>query len=285
MITYGFDLDRFYDRIRDYFRFDYNKLSCCDVRPDPDESVFHLRNFRQEFNRNKNGQGYEELSPDQVAKDLFGHLKREETVVIEKRYADVDDKEVRPYVEALEKRGLTVRVLKNWQAPLHKYVRPHDHVFSLIRLKQEAHRAKRMGFEELGPVQAAAELFGHLEPGNKVAIVSRYADDPDVRLYVAALEKRGLAVRVISGSGLQDFCFLLSAEKEIVGVSISTFVFYAGILGNAKRVRVYSIDSPEKRQSGRFKDIFEHYDFEHPELKRRVVFSLHKPDPALDPDW
>lgn len=76
---------------------------------------------------------------------------------------------------------------------------------------------KKKGFKELSPNQTAADLFGHLKPGEKVAIVTRFSAK-QAKPYTDALEQRGLKVRVIEGqSGTEDFCFLMSAQKEIIG--------------------------------------------------------------------
>jgi hypothetical protein len=100
-------------------------------------------------------------------------------------------------------------------------------------------------FQESSPNQTASQLFGHLQPGEKVAITSRYLNDLTLD-YVRALEQRGLQGRVISNNqtGLEDFCFLKRAQKEMVGSSMSTFARWAAILGNAQRVQLYVTDAP-----------------------------------------
>jgi hypothetical protein len=50
--------------------------------------------------------GYEELSPNQTAHQLFRHLGRGDKVAITTRF---DASVARPYVEALENRGMKVR--------------------------------------------------------------------------------------------------------------------------------------------------------------------------------
>ena len=79
------------------------------------------------------------------------------------------------------------------------------------------------GYEELSPQRMAQELLGHLPAGSKVAIVSR--GEAYVDLYVKALRERSLQVRTTPSdhSGVQDFCFLLQAEREIVGTMRSTY--------------------------------------------------------------
>jgi hypothetical protein len=141
-----------------------------------------------------------------------------------------------------------------------------------------------MGLSELSPNKTATLLLGHLkqqEVGGaaaKVAITTRI-HNPRVQDYVHALEeleledttttettntntqeekgdvhrrrhRGGLKVRVVAGqSGVQDFCFLLSAEKELVGSVTSTYVRWAAILGKAKVAKLYLHDTHGLRKS------------------------------------
>ncbi|KAG7347928.1 hypothetical protein IV203_016633 [Nitzschia inconspicua] len=119
----------------------------------------------------------------------------------------------------------------------------------LSRRKDGVKRSTLPSFEEATPHQTAQVLFSHLKPGHKVAITSRFADDPVVFEYVHALEKQNFQVRVIDGGSnserqdFEDFCFLLHARK-IVGNFRSTFVFWAALLGKAERILLYTIKSP-----------------------------------------
>jgi hypothetical protein len=139
-------------------------------------------------------------------------------------------------------------------------------------------KGRRFGFEEMGPNQTARDLFGHLQPGDKVAIVSRFTD---VDTFIQALERQGLKVRFIQGqTGVQDFCFLMSAQKELVGPGISTYFFWAAIMGNATKIRSYYLDTPETRamnggntRSG--------YVWKNPQLRDRFAFELHPIDREL----
>ena len=75
-----------------------------------------------------------------------------------------------------------------------------------------------MGFVELSPHQIAHDLFGHLKPGEKVAITGRFVTSGRISEVVTALESRGLIVRQIAGEDpMSDFCFLKSAKKKLVG--------------------------------------------------------------------
>jgi hypothetical protein len=102
------------------------------------------------------------------------------------------------------------------------------------------------GREELPPNRVATELLAHL-PSNtsKVAMTSRFSYQPASQSYVEALQNgRGIPTRVISGqTAVQDFCFLQQAQEELVGITYSTFVQWAAILGRAKVARLYSYDT------------------------------------------
>mmetsp|Transcript_11160 Transcript_11160/g.23527 ORF Transcript_11160/g.23527 Transcript_11160/m.23527 type:complete len:415 (+) Transcript_11160:135-1379(+) len=170
--------DRYYDELRKYFYFDLDNRECCKQVPDPDEAVFHFRNFLTEMPRRGQALGFSELKADQVASDLFGHLK----------------------------------------------------------------------------------------PGEKIAIITRFTSEL-AQPYVSALRARGLQVRVIEGqNGVQDFCFLMSAQKEIVGIAYSTYLFWGGILSNATRVVAYSVGSSRKGHH--------HYNWTNPKLRSKFDFRL-----------
>lgn len=111
-------------------------------------------------------------------------------------------------------------------------------------------KGKQKGFEELSPAKTAKELFGHLHPGDKVAITSRVYTN-ETQHYANVLEQQlGLQVRVITGNrGVEDFCFLLRTEKELAGIARSTFLQWAVFLGTAQTTYLYSIDSPDTRHS------------------------------------
>jgi hypothetical protein len=85
-------------------------------------------------------------------------------------------------------------------------------------------------FLELDPTRTAKELLGHLKPGDKVAVVSRVSEE-ELISYMEELQKRGLVVRYVSNlNGVQTFCFLMTASKEIVGTRQSTFFRWAAML-------------------------------------------------------
>lgn len=130
---------------------------------------------------------------------------------------------------------------------------------------------ERKGFEELSPNKTANELMRHLNPGDKVAIISRFATR--VKPYVGALEKRGIVVRVVAGqSGVEDFCFLKSAQKELIGTLKSTYALWAAYLGNTKRAILYQVVSPYTRD----KIVRSDYEWKHPNMKDRITYPIYK---------
>eukprot|EP00980_Cylindrotheca_fusiformis_P020435 scaffold7489_cov96-Cylindrotheca_fusiformis.AAC.2 len=177
-VTYCFDL--MYDELRAFFEVD--RKSICKKAPEPDENVFHFRNFITEMPR-----------------------------------------------EAIIK-----------------------------------------GFEELDPNMTARYLFANYTSGEKVAIVSRF--EQNTAKYERALKDiKGIKARYIKHqTGDQDFCFLLKAKKELIGVKDSTFALVAGYLGDAKRVRLYSFDTPERRAVDRH---YFAYSFENEKLRDRMIFE------------
>jgi hypothetical protein len=112
----------------------------------------------------------------------------------------------------------------------------------LTELKQNV---KKKGYEEVSPNQTANVLFRHLKTGDKIAILSRFpADD-----HVAALRERGFIVRQVAQSAVKDFCFLLHAQKELVGTQMSTFVIWAAYLNKFLPPTIlYQADSPSNRK-------------------------------------
>jgi len=103
-------------------------------------------------------------------------------------------------------------------------------------------------YHELNAHDTAFKLFSHLKKGDKVAITSRYNNEY-TQAFVSAFKERGIQARVIEGgSAKQDFCFLTYAKKELVGSRGSTYVKWAGLLGNATKVRLYSLNPKDKNQ-------------------------------------
>ncbi len=125
---------------------------------------------------------------------------------------------------------------------------PDETAFHYRNFKKEMPRRwNSYGFHEADPQQAANEVLGHLKEGDKVAIVTRFGGET-TQPYVDAFEARGLKVRVVDGNdGPADFCFLMSAQKEIAGLALSTYFEWAGYLGNATRVISYQMASSSHR--------------------------------------
>jgi hypothetical protein len=140
-------------------------------------------------------------------------------------------------------------------------------------------RGKDLGFEDLSPERAVCTLFSHLRVGDKVAIVSRFAEsDEHAKPYIDALERRGIKVRLASSSsssGMHDFCFLMRAQKEVIGMAISTFFMWSAFLGDCSRIVAYAVDVPERRRM--FGDGHVTYNFTNPILANRFYFPLISP--------
>lgn len=106
-----------------------------------------------------------------------------------------------------------------------------------------------------------------------MAITTRFGGKL-VEPYVTALERRGLQVRVVEGqSGTEDFCFLLSAQKELVGTYKSTYVRWAAFLGEAKRANLYELFTPGNKGSN---SDYSPFNWTHPDLKDRVFHEAFK---------
>ncbi len=100
----------------------------------------------------------------------------------------------------------------------------------------------------MSPIKIAHELFRDKVAGEKIAIVTRIKDSVVLEI-VQLLEEHGLQVRVIEGqSGVEDWCFMKHAQKELVGGAVSSFVKWAAFLGNATITRLYMLDSPMFRR-------------------------------------
>jgi hypothetical protein len=145
-------------------------------------------------------------------------------------------------------------------------------VFHLRNFAAENVKLLSKGYQELDPNSTAELLFANLRPGDKIAIVSRFPDQ--VQPYVVALESRGLSVRVIRNqTSVQDFCFLQSTKKELVGAKMSSFVSWAAVLGEAERARLYAVNSSFTQKRG--EGFFGHHTSSRKELRDRLVFQTY----------
>ena len=147
---------------------------------------------------------------------------------------------------------------------------PDESVFHFRNFQQELKGVtKTRGFRELNPRQVSTELFGRLQNGDKVAIVSRFKNDI-TKQYVTALEDRNLNVRLISRqTPVEDFCFLKRAKKEMVGTEISSFFVWAAYLGTAP-VRSYFV--ADNSQAGKKSA----YPWNDPVLRSRYTYEEYK---------
>jgi hypothetical protein len=136
------------------------------------------------------------------------------------------------------------------------------------------------GYEELSPQQAATELLGHLDAGTRIAMTSRgRRDDTHVQDYVNALRERGFIVRQAhaNNTGVQDFCFLLRTQRELVGTLRSTYTRWAVLLGQAQRAQLYSIDSAWTRTAHGNDTNFTaslHYAWKNADLQRKILYRV-----------
>ncbi len=130
-------------------------------------------------------------------------------------------------------------------------------------------RGKQKGYEEIPPNQSV-ELFSST-PTKKVAIATRIYNEK-AQAYFEVLSKEGWTPRVVHNqTGTQDFCFLQHANHLIGGIR-STFAMWAGLLGNASRFTLYSINCTETLAALGEKEVFLDYTFITPELNNRIRF-------------
>jgi hypothetical protein len=125
---------------------------------------------------------------------------------------------------------------------------------------------KRLDFEELSPNKTVNEILKHYHPGEKVAVLSRFPSFGEK--YVQRMIEAKLDARLIeTPNGMQSFCFLLSGKAEFIGYSKSTFAIWAAYLGNATRVRLYNLRSPERGPGMLW------YNFTNAEIQKRFSFE------------
>lgn len=105
-------IDRYYDQIRELMRF--NDTACCAKIPDPDDSVFHFRNYESEMpERRAYDMGFAELSHTKVSNELFSNLQSGDHVEITTR---IYNQKARNYAEALVERGINASVVTDQSA-------------------------------------------------------------------------------------------------------------------------------------------------------------------------
>ena len=134
------------------------------------------------------------------------------------------------------------------------------------------HKILRGGFAELNPDRTANELFHDLQPGDRVAITTRFNNNL-TQEYVRAFEARNVTARVVlDQEAYQDFCFLKRAQRQLAAPAMSTFAIFAGMLANNRSLPVH-------KYAMRFKGWPKRYDINwtHPELRERMKFHLYDP--------
>lgn len=99
-------LSRYYTRLRDFFRIDGGDR-CCKEVPQRNDTVFHLRNFKDELQLWKD-LGYWEAGPKRVSLDLLQHINRGQSVAITTRWPRFAE----PYAKVLRERGVEARVVE-----------------------------------------------------------------------------------------------------------------------------------------------------------------------------
>ncbi|KAL7555460.1 hypothetical protein ACA910_020187 [Epithemia clementina (nom. ined.)] len=132
-------------------------------------------------------------------------------------------------------------------------------------------KGKTTIYEEANPYTMANRLLSHLQPDHdKVVLLGptapgRFRNNAtavwhELQAHAHALQRRSIATRIINHTDsdiinnnsssstssdalvdMRDFCFLLRAQRELVGLETSTFVYWAAILGQAQSVRLYTI--------------------------------------------
>ena len=116
-------------------------------------------------------------------------------------------------------------------------------------------RSFSQNFVELSPERTAQHLFGPTIVSHKnnhsgsyttntskdrILVVSRYPEN--LEPFSEALIAFGYNVTLSTAQkGLEDFCLLMSARRELVGSIRSTFTRWAAILGNATSNRLFTV--------------------------------------------
>jgi hypothetical protein len=139
-------------------------------------------------------------------------------------------------------------------------------------------RAKKKGFEELSPNQTVIKLLGSGDSTEtttkekKIVMTTRRYNE-DAQAYLDAFSQSGWSARIVENqTGTQDFCFLKRAQGALVGMSRSTYVLWAGLLGNASSVKLYSINSTETRAALGDESVSIGYRWKTPDLRDRIQF-------------
>eukprot|EP00587_Corethron_hystrix_P005481 CAMPEP_0113326850 /NCGR_PEP_ID=MMETSP0010_2-20120614/18836_1 /TAXON_ID=216773 ORGANISM="Corethron hystrix, Strain 308" /NCGR_SAMPLE_ID=MMETSP0010_2 /ASSEMBLY_ACC=CAM_ASM_000155 /LENGTH=473 /DNA_ID=CAMNT_0000187399 /DNA_START=183 /DNA_END=1605 /DNA_ORIENTATION=- /assembly_acc=CAM_ASM_000155 len=100
-------LQGYRERLRHLFQIDEDG-PCCNLRPDPDETVLHIRGFLNEMPRVAPQLGFTEVDPARAV-ELLKHLSPGDRVALVGRFPE----KLWGYVGTLKEQGLEVRVVPN----------------------------------------------------------------------------------------------------------------------------------------------------------------------------
>lgn len=155
-------------------------------------------------------------------------------------------------------------------------------------LRKESLRTS-LGFEQLNKDRIASELLGNLKEGDRIALAGRHlredAANNATQAYgiVNALRAKNLTVRFSPGtSGMNDFCFLKRAKKELLGTSKSTYVKLASYLAgpSLKKTTLYQYVTFLLKEDARELATFQMEvgkNWTHPELRSRIQMKEYFP--------
>jgi hypothetical protein len=134
------------------------------------------------------------------------------------------------------------------------------------------------GFQEMEPNQVAYELFQpyHYNKSIPIALVSKHINHSQP--YEIALRHVGFTnIRLISGhNGMEDFCFLMRTQYHLIGMRMSTYASWAGILSNATKVRLYAMDTNITRSHPLNLEFnIQHYQYHNQQLKQQMQFETY----------
>jgi hypothetical protein len=100
-------MDKYYSQIKRIMEF--NDTACCAQIPSPQDTVFHYRNYISEMpHRRAYEMGFQELSPNQTAQEVFKGLPRGSPVRITTR---IYNQKARDYALALNETGMNASLV------------------------------------------------------------------------------------------------------------------------------------------------------------------------------
>jgi hypothetical protein len=233
-------MDKYHDELIPYFEWDHE--ACCGTQmPYPNESVFHFRNYATElgFFNDRDGETTTDLT--------FGGCQ-----------------EVPPDM-------LAQTVLGHLGGR-----QPSD--------DNGTHTANSSSSSSTSTSSTTTTTANGVV--DRVAMTSRYPESTETQRYVDALQQRhpangrgGIPTRVISNqTAAQDFCFLLHAPRELIGIASSTYFKWAAVLGHAPINRLYVYDTllTERKFPNDMNFKRNTYPLTHPALARRIQFERYQ---------